>query len=484
MRNECSERSGLVHAQPLCQATFCSMHRALRILRCSTPLAVALTVLLAVASSAPAQDWHQGYQVEKPPAVLSLRQQKAAINRLLQERLETLLPRLMRETGLDMWIVINREYNEDPVYKTLVPAPVFAARRTTILVFFDRGEQLGVERLTVSRYGLGGVYESAWEGGTADDQWDRLATIVKERDPKRIGINTSEHWAFGDGLSSGLRARLDRALHEQRERLTSAEQLCIRWLETRSPGELEVYPQIVQLARGVIAEAFSNDVITPGVTSCEDVRWWLRERFESLGLPVWFHPICDVQRHDPNADPQTPFLGNSDAVIRRGDVLHCDVGIRYLRLHPDTQEMGYVLRPTERAVPEGLVRAMAIGNRWQDLLTSSFVGGRTGNQILAETLKKSAAEGIRCSIYSHPLGFFGHAAGPTIGMWDNQGPTPVRGDWPLHDNTCYAIEGNVRVELPEWGGQSVQIGLEQDACFDGKQVIYTGGRQTRWHVVR
>ncbi|MFT4515962.1 MAG: Xaa-Pro aminopeptidase [Planctomycetota bacterium] len=460
------------------------MHRALEILRTYSPLAAALSVLLATASTAPAQDWNQGYQVEKPPAVLSLRKQKAAINRLLQERLDTLLPRLMRETGLDMWIVINREYNEDPVYKTLVPAPVFAARRTTVLVFFDRGEEQGVERLTVSRYGLGGVYESAWDGGTADDQWRRLATIVEERDPKRIGINTSKHWAFGDGLSSGLRAILDKALHNQRERLTSAEDLCIRWLETRSPGELEVYPQIVQLARGVIAEAFSNDVITPGVTSCEDVRWWLRERFESLGLPVWFHPICDVQRRDPNVDPQQPFLGESNAVIRRGDVLHCDVGIRYLRLHTDTQEMGYVLRPTERAVPKGLVRAMAIGNRWQDLLTSSFVRGRTGNQILAETLKKSASEGIRCTIYSHPLGFFGHAAGPTIGMWDNQGPTPVRGDWPLHENTCYAIEGNVRVELPEWGGQPVQIGLEQDACFDGKQVIYTGGRQTRWHVVR
>jgi len=460
------------------------MQTALATIRTSLLLGVAILLLLATSSAITAQDWNQGYQVEKPPAVLSLRAQKQAINRLMEERLDKLLPRLMRETGLDMWIVINREYNEDPVYKTLVPAPVFAARRTTILVFFDRGPEKGVERLTVSRYALGGVYESAWGGGSSDDQWSRLAEIVDEREPKRIGINTSEHWAFGDGLSSGLRARLEKALHSKRERLTSAEELCIRWLETRSPGELEVYPQIVQLARGVIAEAFSSDVITPGVTSCEDVRWWLRQRFEALGLPVWFHPMCDVQRRSPDVDAKQPFLGDSDAVIMRGDVLHCDVGIRYLRLNTDTQEMGYVLRPTERAVPEGLERAMAVGNRWQDLLTSSFKLGRTGNEILAATLKKSASEGIRCSVYTHPLGFFGHAAGPTIGMWDNQGPTPVRGDWPLHANTCYAIEGNVRVEVSEWGGQPVQIGLEQDAWFDGERVVYIGGRQTKWHVVR
>ena len=256
------------------------------------------------------------------------------------------------------------------------------------------------------------------------------------------------------------------------------------WLETRVASELELYPQIVQLARGVIAEAFSSDVITPGVTTTDDVRWWLRQRFQSLGLPVWFHPICDVERRTDDRDDARAFFGDSDATIHRGDVLHCDVGIRYLRLCTDTQEMGYVLRAEERDVPAGLQRALQVGNRWQDLLTSSFVAGRTGNQILAETLRKCRDEGVRNSVYTHPLGCFGHAPGPTIGMWDNQGPTPVRGDWPLHANTCYAIEGNVKVQVPEWDDQWVQIGLEQDACFDGQKVHYLGGRQTRWHLVR
>ena len=220
------------------------------------------------------------------------------------------------------------------------------------------------------------------------------------------------------------------------------------------------------------------------MTTTADVRWWLRQRFTDLGLPVWFQPHCNVQRRGaaPNAD--APIVGINDTVIQRGDVLHTDVGIRYLRLNTDTQEMGYVLRPDEADVPEGLKRAMAVGNRWQDHLTSSFVRGRRGNEILAATRAKSESEGIVCSVYTHPLGFHGHGAGPTIGMWDNQGPTPVRGDWTLRPNTCYAIEGNVKVRVPEWDDQQVQIKLEQDAWFDGEKVVYIGGRQTRWHVVR
>ncbi|MHC4375996.1 MAG: M24 family metallopeptidase [Planctomycetota bacterium] len=430
--------------------------------------------------------WDQGYRVAQTPAVLPYRDRAEVENRILRDRLDNLLPTLMREAGLDMWLVICREYAEDPVYLTLVPSPVFAARRTTILVFNDLGEEEGVERLTVSRYGQGDFYNSAWEeGGSLDEQWARLAEIVAERDPERIGINVSDGWATADGLSAGLRDRLFSALGpEHWGRTTSAENLVVRWLETRTPMELEIYPQLVHIARSVISEAFSERVITPGVTTTADVRFWIRDRFEELGLDLWFQPAGNVQRMGWPAAEGSVIEGHSDAVIQRGDLLHTDVGIHYLRLCTDTQEMGYVLRPGEADVPEGLKRAMAIGNRWQDLLTTSFELGRTGNEILAATRAKADAEGITCSVYTHPLGFHGHGSGPTIGMWDNQGPTPLRGDWPLHADTCYAIEGNVTVPIPEWGGQQVQIKLEQDGWFDGEQVHYIGGRQTEWHVVR
>ncbi len=444
------------------------------------------TLFLPLAFPQDPTAWDQGVTVDTTPAVLPHRDRADAEDRMLRDRLDTLLPQLMREAGLDMWLVICREYAEDPVYLTLVPSPVFAARRTTILVFHDRGEEEGIERLTVSRYGQGDSYTGAWEsGGSLDEQWARLAEIITERDPKRIGINVSEGWAVADGLSSGLHERMKLALGPVLSgRLVSAENLVVRWLETRTEMELEVYPQLVQLARSVIAEAFSNKVITPGITTTQDVRWWIRQRFEELDLDIWFQPDGNVQRMGWPADEGSVIEGHGDAVIQRGDVLHTDVGIRYMRLNTDTQEMGYVLRVGEEDVPQGLKRALAIGNRWQDLLTSSFELGRTGNEILAATRAKAEAEGITCSVYTHPLGFHGHGAGPTIGMWDNQGPTPLRGDWPLHANTCYAIEGNVTVALPEWDGQKVQIKLEQDGWFDGERVIYLGGRQTRCHVVR
>ncbi len=446
---------------------------------------IAFALAASAASAQPAPPAAQGREIAGAVQhVLPERARPAAVNRLLKDRLDTLLPSLMRETGLDMWLVINREYVEDPVYLTLVPEPVFAARRTTILVFFDRGADQGVERLTVSRYGMEGYYTSAWKGGSEDEQWARLAELVRERNPKRIGINTSERWSFGDGLTGGLRDRLARALGpDLQKRVTSAEALCVRWLETRTALELEIYPHVVSLARGVIGEAFSERVITPGVTTTDDVAWYIRQRYADLGLPIWFMPSVNLQRQGQACGADTPFCGTS-GVIQRGDVLHTDVGITYLRMNTDTQEMGYVLRAGETDVPEDLRQALAAGNRWQDLLTAEFAVGRTGDEVFAATDAACRREGIQHSTYSHPIGFHGHAAGTSIGMWDQQGPVPVTGAWTIAANTAYAIEGNVKVPLAAWGGQLVQIKLEQSAVFDGKAVTYLAGRQTRWHVVR
>jgi Xaa-Pro aminopeptidase len=256
-------------------------------------------------------------------------------------------------------------------------------------------------------------------------------------------------------------------------------------METRTPAEVEVWQRGVAIARETIAKAFSSKVITPGVTTVGDVAWFIRTRFEEQGLEPWFHP--DVNRQWQGADfgVNAPFMGDGseDSIIRRGDVLHTDVGLCYLGLCTDTQEMGYVLKLGESKPPLGLAEAMRTGNRWQDALTAEFVTGRTGNEILAAAQASLATLGIRHAIYTHPLGVYGHAPGPTIGMWDNQGSTVGRGDWPLYPMTGYAIEGNVTVAIPEWGGQSVQMKLEQSALFDGERVHYLAGRQKALHVV-
>ena len=445
--------------------------------------AALFAILSAVPASADDQGAAQGRWVEPGAAVLAPRERVEPENRMVTDRLEDLLPRLMNESGLDMWLVLNREYAEDPVYFTLVPQPSFAARRTTMLIF-ARNDEDGVDFLSVNRYPLGEPFESEWSGGDLDEQWTALGELIAKRDPERIGINVSRTWPEADGLSHGLRQRLLEVLPEGFEdRLVPAEDLVVRWMETRSEAELEVYPHVVALARGVIAEAFSNRVITPGVTTTDDVAWFIRERFESQGLPIWFMPYVNVQRPGEECTAESDFCG-VEGVIRRGDVLHTDVGICYLKLCTDTQEMGYVLKAGEYDVPDGLKAALAEGNRWQDLLTDQFVTGRTGNEILEAAQQSMADEAWSFNIYTHPIGFVGHGPGPTIGMWDKPAAIPNTGDWPLHPKTAYAIEGNIAMPLDAWDDQQVQIKLEQSAYFDGERVIYLAGRQTEWHVVR
>lgn len=445
----------------------CLMHQ--RSVTCGAFLLLLLTVKAAFAGVA-IEDYERRPEIQ---------------NRLLEDRLNSLLPTLMRETGVDMWLVIAREYNDDPVFLSLVPKPRFTARRTTMLVFFDRGDG-GIERLTVSRYPLGAMYEAAWEGGDLDAQWKRLAEVIAERDPKSIAVNTSDTWPVADGISHSLYSKLASSLSpELKTRLQSSESLVVRWMETRTEAEVEVWQRAVAIARETIARAFSSEVITPGVTTVGDVSWFIRTRFEEEGLEPWFHPDVNRQWHGADFGENAPFLGDgsSDGIIRRGDLLHTDVGLCYLGLCTDTQEMGYVLRLGESKPPVGLTEAMRIGNRWQDALTAEFVTGRTGNEILSAAQRSLEKLGIQHAIYTHPLGVYGHAPGPTIGMWDNQGPTIGRGDWPLYPMTGYAIEGNVVVRVPEWDYQRVQMKLEQSALFDGKTVHYLAERQTVLHVV-
>lgn len=390
----------------------------------------------------------------------------------------------MADAELDMWLVINREYAEDPVFLSLVPQSTFAARRTTMLVF-NRLPSGQVEKLSVNTYPFGDPYTSEWSGGDLEQQWQALAELIADRDPQRIGINVSKHWPEADGLTQGLHNRLVDILPEPyHSRLQPAEELVVRWLETRTEDELSAFVTAVSLARGVIAEAFSSKVITPGATTTDDVAWYIRERFETLGLAAWFMPYVTFQREGKTCTDEQPFCSVNEGVIERGDVLHTDVGICYLKMCTDTQEMAYVLKIDEEQAPQGLKNALKTGNQWQDLLTAEFVTGRSGNEILAATIEANQAAGIQSSTYTHPIGFFGHAPGPTIGMWDNQGPTPINGDWPLHPNTAYAIEGNIKQRVAEWNDQTVQIMLEQSAYFDGERVIYFAGRQTQWHLIQ
>lgn len=411
------------------------------------------------------------------PEIFSIKEQAKVVNDWLARRLEIILPEIMRREGIDMWLIICQEYNEDPVFPTLVPFQDLSARRLSMLVFYDRGPEKGVERFSVSRYPVGQIYQSVWNPEKEPDQWKCLAEQIKARNPRRIGINQSKTFAFADGLTWTNKETLVSNLgSEYSKRPCSAERVAVGWLETRLPEEMEVYPQIARIAHKIIEEAFSNVAITPGITTAESLQWWIWQRINSLGLDTWFSPSVEIQRLE-----SSPYKDN---VINRGDLLHCDIGIRYLRLNTDHQELAYVLRPEEVDAPAGLKEALAKANRLQDILAAEFVGGRTGNKILVQALKKAREEGLKASIYSHPLGFHGHGAGPTIGRWDKQESVPGQGDYELHYNTCYSIELNCRVPVPEWNNQEVAIALEQDASFTAAGLVFLDARQTRFHLVK
>lgn len=418
-------------------------------------------------------------------SILPMKERAETIDRLLAVRLETLPAQLMRRQGIDMWILVAREYNEDPVVMTMLPGDAHAARRRTILVFSDEGSD-GVKGYAVSRYAVGDYFQARWNPEEQPDQWQALSDLITEKNPQSIGINVSSDFALADGLTHGEYEGLVGALtNEQEARLVSAEKLAIAWLETRTPEEMELYPSIVEIAHDIIREGFSNEVITPGETTTEDLMWWYEDRIRGLGLLAWFHPSVSIQRHQQDVGEFMDLFTDTErqGVILPGDLLHVDFGIKYLRLNTDTQQHAYVLRPGETQAPAGLRVGLATSNRLQDILTNNFVLGRTGNEILRAARAQAIEEDIRPSIYTHPIGYHGHGAGPTIGMWDNQGDTVGRGDYPLYENTAHSIELNSTVSIPEWDGQDVRFMLEEDAYFDGENTYYIDGRQLEFMLI-
>ena len=414
--------------------------------------------------------------------ILSLKDRAEFINKLQQERFNNLLPSLMEKTNIDMWVLITREYNEDPIIKTMLPPTWLNARRTTILVFSRDSKTNEFKSVAITRYPFGDNIPSIWDKDKQPNQWKALRDYIVSQDPNKIGINSSSYESLADGLSKYHYDQLYNVLpNKYRNRIVSAEDLAISWIETRTEMEMMVYSQLVEISHAIIREAFSTKVITPGVTSTDDVVWWMREKVIDLGLDTWFHPTVDVQRRD---DSDLYAFDNKSKfdIIQAGDLLHCDFGISYLTLNTDCQELGYVLKPGETNAPDFLINALKEGNRVQDIFTNNFALGVTGNEILKNSLQEGKAEGLRPSIYTHPLGTYGHSAGTTLGMWDSQGGVPLTGDYPLQYNTAYAIELNTTVYIPEWE-KDIRIMLEVPGFFGKDGFRYINGRQTEFLLV-
>ncbi|MCB0657673.1 MAG: M24 family metallopeptidase [Saprospiraceae bacterium] len=411
--------------------------------------------------------------------ILPERQRAQIVDEILEDRLDNLLPQLMRREKIQMWVIISREYNEDPVMKTMLPSTWLSARRRTIMVFFDPGGAEPLEKIAIARYDVGRLLQGSWNIDVYPDQWDALTQIIRDRNPVNIAINQSQYFGLADGMvHTEYVSLMEHLPAEYYDRVVSAEKLAIAWLETRTQKELDIYPMICHLSHQILQEGLSEQVIHPGITTTDDVVWWLRQRVTELGLDTWFHPTVDVQRADNEKfDHLRTFSKRPERqVILPGDLLHVDFGITYLRLNSDQQQHFYVLKPGETEVPEALRLAFRNASRLQEILTGQFATGQSGNEILSAALKQAEVEGIHGAIYSHPIGNHGHAAGPAIGMWDNQARVTGTGDYPLHDNTAFSIELNAATEVPEWG-KIVRIMLEEDGYYQSGTFTYLDGRQ-------
>ena len=412
--------------------------------------------------------------------IVSEKERAILKDELLEDRFQNLLPQLMDDADLDMWLLISREYNEDPVLKTMLPATWLNARRRTMILFYRNKEQNTMERIAVARYDIGKSIKSAWNKEEEPNQWKALSAIIAERNPNKIGINYSKNFALADGLvKTDYEELLENLPDSLTSKLVSAEKLAIAWIEARTEKEMNLFKKLVTITHDIIDDAFSEKVIIPGKTTTEDVVWFLRQKVTDMGLETWFHPTIDLQRSNQKLKSHIYSFskGDTDKVIQKGDLLHCDFGITYIGLNTDCQQHAYVLKDEETEVPEFLAMAFKKGNRLQDILTTTMQEGKTGNEILLSSLATAKSEGLRPSIYTHPLGKYGHSAGTTIGMWDSQGGVPFKGDYSLHKNTAYAIELNVTVTISEWQ-KDIRIMLEEAGFYGDNFFEYVNERQT------
>ncbi len=429
--------------------------------------------------------------------IVSYRKECEIIDRWLVKRLDTVLPMVMQRAGIDTWVVCNNEHNEDPIFRTLSPSLMMSARRLTILIMHLK-EDGTVERFSLTHPvpDIAHLYTPCWlnpkdqlwsadkyflensKGVSISEkpetQWECFQRVIHELHPKKIGLDYSEYDAYADGLSHSLYMKIMDSLYEEdKKKVVSAEEICIGWLETRIDEEMDAYNGVVQIAHALIKEAYSSRVIHPGVTTTDDVCFWMMEKARKLGLEPWFDFETSIIRK--NADIE------GECVIAPGDVLHCDIGFRYLGLCTDTQEMAYILKNDELDAPEELKKAMATVNRLQDITLEAIAIGKSGNEILSQARRKAIEEGIDPCIYTHPLGFDGHAAGPTIGMWDQQNGVKHEGDYIIHDNTCYSLELNASVEV---FGKKQPFSMESDIMIRNGKKYFLAGRQTNFHLIK
>jgi Xaa-Pro aminopeptidase len=417
------------------------------------------------------------------PKLLSQRQQMDEREVWLKKRFDTILLPMMKKHKVDMWIVVNEEFHSDPVTEHIVP-PIPIVGRRDFFIFIDRGDKL--DRYAVIRYEEERLKNHYTLMNPPGNQIAAtIKKLVEDRDPKTIALNFKGARGATGGLTYDAYQFLAGAVGEKYEkRFVAAAPLITDYLDTRIPEELENYRTAVLATDVITRRAFSNEVITPGKTTVGDVRWWMMQQLNDIGVTTWFQPDLRVQRRATNANPnnRTFFdVASESTVLERGDVIHVDFGLIYMGLSTDWQKMGYILQKGEKDVPAGLKAALKNTNRLQDIIFSVARPGMTGAEVYDKTMAQCQKESIRAMIYSHPLGAQGHGLGASIDF--RRGA--VGGDEERFRLGSYmSIELNTSTAIPEWDNQVVTIMAEDDAHMTENGYQWFRPRQTEWYLIR
>jgi Xaa-Pro aminopeptidase len=442
---------------------------------------VSVIFILCIAVNASLAQNRSTDPIPAMPKLLTQREQMDVREKWLMKRLGSMLLPMMKRHGIEMWIVVNEEFNSDPVTPHITP-PIPIVGRRDMFLFIDRGQR--IERIAMVRYDeerLRGHYRFVMPA--RDKFGEELKKIVDERNPKTIALNIGGSRGQQSGLSHDSYKFLAESLGvENEKKFVSAANFLTEFFDTRIPEELEHYRNAVLATDVITRRAFSNEVITPDKTTVGDVRWWMLEQVNKLGLTVWFQPDLRIQRQRSAAELTGQFLSTAKEsdVIQPGDLLHVDFGLDYMGLSTDWQKHAYVLKPGEKDAPEGLKAALKNTNRLQDAMFAVARPGMTGAAVYEKTMAEMKRQNIEAMIYSHPIGTHGHGLGPSIdfrGTIGGGGNTIILGSY-------MSIELNTSTVVPEWGGQKVTIMAEDDAFMTDLGYQFIRPRQTEFYLIR
>lgn len=424
-------------------------------------------------------------RANEPPRLLPWSQQLAVREAWLDTRHQMLLP-MMRRHRIDMWIVVNEEFHDDPLTQYVAPPRPYAGGRD-YFVFIDAGEK-GLRRVAVTGFAeerLRRYFESPIEPRPAPDVFKEL---VATHQPQRIGLNIGGRRGVQRSLTHDTyKLLIDMMGAEIEARFVSAADLIEEYLDTRIPEEMEHYRTAVHLTEVIARRALSNEVITPGTTTVGIIRNWLYDELWRQGVRTWFQPDLRVQRRGTPNKMSRGFLHVADEslVIERGDVVVLDFGLTYMGFDTDWQKKAYVLRDGETDAPAGLKAAMANTNALQDYLmkVASRPDRRVGD-VYEDTMTAMKSKGIEAQIYSHPLGNQGHGLGATIDFRAARRGDAQAADKRLRRGSYISIELNTLTPVPEWDGQKVFVMMEDDAYLTDEGWVFFRPRQEQFFLVR